>query len=285
METVAGLDGRLVWRHVPVDGRDAVYGVAGEGPPVLFLHGWGLNHRSYRHALGRLARSGLRVYAPAMPGFGGTDQLPRDEFSLAGYARWVGLFLDAIGVTGKLVVVGHSFGGGVAIQFAHGATRRVSQLVLVNSIGGSAWTTDRHGRARHMRERPLWDWGLHLPAEAFSLRELTRIAPVIAADAVPNALLHPRSLWRIGGLARGADLTEELNDLRKRRLPVVILWGRNDSVLPAACLESMRAALGNPDVRTVDGSHGWLLTSPGRFAEELTNILVAGTSKKASGAA
>jgi pimeloyl-ACP methyl ester carboxylesterase len=285
MAIEAGSDGRLVWRHVPVDGRDAVYGVAGEGPPVLFLHGWGLNHRSYRHALRRLARSGLQVFAPAMPGFGGTAQLPGDEFSLVGYARWVGLFLDAVGLTDKVVVVGHSFGGGVAIQFAHDATRRVSQLVLVNSIGGSTWTTDRHGRARHMRERPVWDWGLHLPAEAFSVREFTRIAPVIAADAVPNALRQPRTLWRIGRLAREADLTSELADLRKRRLPVVILWGRNDSVLPEACLDSMRAALGNPDVRTVDGSHGWLLTSPGRFAEELTNILGGGASGTTPGAA
>lgn len=285
METIPGRDGRLEWRHVRVDGRDAAYGVGGEGPAVLFLHGWGLNHRSYRHALRRLARSGLRVYAPAMPGFGGTAQLPRDRLSLDGYAEWVGRFLDAVGVSAPVVVVGHSFGGGVAIQFAHDATGRVSRLVLVNSIGGSVWRTDRRGRSRQMRERPVWDWGLHLPAEAFSLREMTRIAPVIAADAVPNAVFHPRSLWRIGGLARAADLTDELDDLRRRRLPVVILWGRNDTVLPEACLESLRAALGNPVVHTVDGSHGWLLTSPGRFAEELTNILGTGASGPAEGAA
>jgi pimeloyl-ACP methyl ester carboxylesterase len=284
MGTTEGRDDRLDWRRVEVDGRAAVYGVAGGGPPVLFLHGWALNHRSYRHALQRLAGSGVRVYAPAMPGFGGTAELPRDQFSLVGYAAWVARFLDAIEVTEKLTVVGHSFGGGVAIQLAHDATRRVGRLVLVNSIGGSVWRTDRRGRDRHMRDRPVWDWGLHLPADAFSLRELTRIAPVIAADAVPNAFLHPRSLWRIGGLARSADLTTELNDLRRRRLPVVILWGRNDTVLPAACLESMRAALGDPEVRTVDGSHGWLLTSPGRFAEELTNIIADGRTGTTPGA-
>ena len=270
--TQSGRGHRLVWRHVEVDGRDAVYGVAGDGPTVLFLHGWGLNHRSYRHALGRLTRSGVRVLAPAMPGFGGTSDLPADQFSLTGYARWVGLFLDAIGVTDQVTVVGHSFGGGVGIQFAHDAIGRVNRLVLVNSIGGSTWT-DRRGHERHMRERPWWDWGLHLQADTFSLRELGRIVPVIAADAVPNVLRSPRSLWHVGRLARDADLTGELNDLRKRRLPVVILWGRNDTVLPAACLESMRAALGNPAVHTVDGNHGWLLASPGRFAEELTNII------------
>jgi len=136
-----------------------------------------------------------------------------------------------------------------------------------------------------MRERPLWDWGIHLPADTFSLRQITRIAPVVAGDAVPNAVLHPRALWRVGRLARSADLTRELKDLKMRRLPVVILWGRNDAVLPEACLESMRAALGNPAVRTVDGSHSWLLVSPGRFAEELTNIISPGGSGASPGAA
>jgi pimeloyl-ACP methyl ester carboxylesterase len=284
METVPGPDDRLAWEHVQVDGHHVTYSVGGVGPAVLFLHGWGLNHRSYRHTLRRLARSGVRVLAPSMPGFGGTRQLPVDQFTLAGYAAWVGRFLDAVGVTEPVIVVGHSFGGGIAIQFAHDAVGRVSQLVLVNSIGGSVWT-DRRGRSRHMRDRPLWDWGVHLPADAFSLRQLTRIAPVVAADAVPNALLRPRALWQVGRIARSADLTEELEDLKARRLPVVILWGRNDTVLPEACLESMRAALGNPEVRTVEGTHGWVLVNPGRFAEELTNVLRPGVQGSGTGVA
>jgi pimeloyl-ACP methyl ester carboxylesterase len=276
MKDVTAHDHHLEWHTVEVDGRRAVYGVTGGGGrPVLFLHGWGLNHRSYRHALGRLARSGVRVYAPAMPGFGGTADLPADQFSLAGYAGWVDRFLTAVGVSEPVVLVGHSFGGGVAIQFAHDAVGRVSQLVLVNSIGGSGWT-DRRGRERHMRDRPLWDWGLHLQADTLSLRQLTRIMPVIAADAVPNVLRSPRSLWQVGRLARDADLGAELKALRKRRLPVSILWGRDDTVLPHAALESMRAVLGKRAVRTVDGSHSWLLVNPGRFAEEITNILDAG---------
>jgi pimeloyl-ACP methyl ester carboxylesterase len=275
VDDVTAHDHRLGWHTTTVDGRRAVYGMTpGAGRPVLFLHGWGLNHRSYRHALGRLARFGVRVYAPAMPGFGGTADLPSAQFSIAGYAGWVDRFLTAVGVTDPVVVIGHSFGGGVAIQLAHDAVGRVSRLVLVNSIGGSGWT-DRRGRPREMRDRPLWDWGLHLQADTLSLRQLTRILPVIAADAVPNVLRSPRLLWQVGRLARDADLGAELKDLRKRRLPVTILWGRHDTVLPQAGLESMRAVLGTRAVRTVDGSHSWLLVNPGRFAEELTNILDA----------
>src|ERR1035438_2033361 len=78
----------LTWRRTTVGGRSALYGEAGEGPPVLFLHGWGLDHKVYKRALSRLAAAGVHVLAPAMPGFGGTPSLPRESTSLTGYADW-----------------------------------------------------------------------------------------------------------------------------------------------------------------------------------------------------
>jgi len=271
----------LQWQTTTVDGRPAVYAVAGEGPPLVFLHGWGLNHRTYRRALKRLVRSGVRVYAPAMPGFGGTAALPKVQFTIAGYATWVSQFLDAVGIKGPVTLVGHSFGGGVAIQTAHDFQHRVARLVLVNSIGGSAWTP-KGGKARTMRDRPLWDWGLHLPADALSPRLFTRVLPVVAADAVPNFARQPVSVWRVGQLARTADLTAELDDLRRRKVPVVILWGRDDKVIPTACLDSLKVALGEPTVHTVDGKHSWLIAHPDRFAEVMTNVIGVASPKDAA---
>lgn len=263
---------RLRWERTTVDGRPVTYGVAGDGPPLVFLHGWGLSHNTYRKALKHLVGRGISVYAPTLPGFGQTPALPRDEFSLAGYARWVDGFVKAVGIKKPVTLVGHSFGGGVAIKTAHDHPARVARLVLVNSIGGSTWTR-RGEKTRTMRERPLWDWGLHFPAEAMSIHTLTRVVPVIAADALPNAARRPRTLWHVGRLARDADLTTELEKLKQRRLPVVILWGRDDKVLPMAAADSLAIALGAPEVVTVEGSHGWLLADPGRFAELLTNVV------------
>jgi pimeloyl-ACP methyl ester carboxylesterase len=263
--------GLLDWRSASVDGRDAVYGVAGDGPPVLFLHGWALGNRSYKRSLRRLACNGLRVFAPALPGFGGTERLPDEQLTLQGYAAWVRSFLTAVGVEGPVWLIGHSFGGGVAIQTAHDWPTCVSRLILVNSIGGSVWSHAR-GTTRAMRDRPLWDWGLHLQADILPFRQLTRVLPVILEDAVPNLLRRPRSIWHVAHLARAADLTRELEELKRRRLPVVILWGQNDTVIPHACLASMRSALG-ADVITVPGNHSWLLADPDTFGEIITNVL------------
>ncbi len=264
----------LAWHKTTVDGRAVVYGTAGHGSPLVFLHGWALNHRTYRQALRRLVDQGVRVYAPALPGFGGTAELPDDQVSLAGYATWLDRFLAAVGVTEPVTLVGHSFGGGVAIQTAHDWPARVARLILVNSIGGSAWS-QADGVNRLMRERPLWDWGLHLPADLLLRRQLTRVVPVIVADAVPNVLRNPRTIWRVAHLARTADLTGQLEELKRRRLPVVILWGQQDRVIPRASVDSLLAALGDPRLITVPGNHMWLLADPEGFGEIITNVIGA----------
>ena len=120
-------------QHTFVQGRPANYSVAGEGMPVLLLHGWALGEHTYREVVEAIARQGCRVIAPSLPGFGGTGELPSDEFSLAGYARWVHDLLAALDVEESLVVLGHSFGGGVATRFAHDHRAQVRSLVLVNS--------------------------------------------------------------------------------------------------------------------------------------------------------
>ena len=263
---------RMDWRTMRVDGRPASYGVAGDGPLVVFLHGWGLSHRTYRHGLELLVGHGVRVLAPALPGFAGTASLPEDALTLQGYAEWVAAFLEEYGVDEPVTLIGHSFGGGVALHAAHLRPDLVGRLVLVNSIGGSVWS-NRGELPVPMADRPMWDWGLHIAAHALSVRSFTRVMPVIAADAVPNFVLHPTTLWKVGRLARDANLAAELEELKERGLPVVIVWGRDDTVIPWACAESLAVALGKSEVVTVPGNHSWLLADPTRFAEVITNVI------------
>jgi pimeloyl-ACP methyl ester carboxylesterase len=266
----------LEWERTLVAGRPATYGAAGTGRPLLFLHGWGLGYRSYKRALKRLVRSGYRVYAPALPGFGGTAPLPEHLFDLPGYADWVAEFLVAVGVEEPVLLVGHSFGGGVAIQTAHDWPDAVASLVLVNSIGGSAWSTNG-SVVRTLAERPLWDWGVHFPADLLPLRQVTRVLPVILEDLGPNLRRSPGSVWRVSKLARYADLTDELAELAARKLPVVVLWGRSDRILPQAAFESLCRAVGvtegTDSCITVAGNHSWLLADPEGFAEIMTNVI------------
>ena len=248
----------LVWDRTEVQGRPAFFGHAGGdgGLPVLFLHGWALGQHAYKRPLNRLAQMGCRVYAPAQPGFGGTPDLPGDGFTFGGYAAWAAAFLDAVGVSEPALVIGHSFGGGVAIQLAHDHPERVRSLVLVNSIG---------------TPRPFWDLGLRLPTNVLR-GEVTKVLPVVLEDALPNLVRNPRSLWRVGNLARRADLRRELEELKARELPVVVLWGDKDRIVPKRSFAAMCAALGS-DGEVIKGTHSWLLADPDAFGEVITNVV------------
>ncbi len=262
----------LEWCRTEVSGRVASYGVGGAGPSIVFLHGWGLSGHTYKAALKRLLAQGFKVWAPALPGFDGSRAFGSGPRDLAQYAGWVNEFLTAVGITKPVVVMGHSFGGGVAIQTAHDWPERVRGLILINSIGGSAWR--REGSlTKSMAQRPLWDWGLHFPSDVLPLRQIRRVLPVILEAAVPNALRDPRSFWHAATIARYADLTDELQELKARRLPVVVLWGSRDELVTRASFDALCESLGNPLSITVDGSHSWLLADPDTFGEVITNII------------
>lgn len=260
----------LRWHRTTLEGRVALYGEAGEGPPLVFLHGWGLSARSYARALPGIASGGWRVLAPALPGFGRSEALD-GEYTFEKLAHWVDDLLDHAGVEESAAFVGHSFGGGVAVATAWHHPERVRSLTLVNSIGGSVWKSGGV-RDRLLADRPLWDWGLRLPGE-FRKRDYRRVLPVVLRDLVGNAITNPSAVWRAGELARNADLREELTELAARGLPVSILWGSADKVVPEATFLAMCEAAGAPGDIVSDAGHSWLLADPEGFGELLTNSL------------
>ncbi|HQZ35243.1 MAG TPA: alpha/beta hydrolase [Ilumatobacteraceae bacterium] len=258
----------VVERRTFVQGRTASYSIAGEGLPVVLLHGWALAHHTYRNVIGTIAAQGCQVIAPAMPGFGGTADLPGKEFSLHGYAQWVADLLDSLDIEEPAVVVGHSFGGGVAVLLAHDFRSRVRSLVLVNSIGGSSWRSG--GGLRSITERPLWDWGLHFPGDVWPVRQATRVLPVVAEDFLPNLFRNPRAIVKVANLARRADVRSELESLRNSGMSISIIWGTRDGIIPRESFEALCIASG-VEGTIVEGSHSWLLADPEQFGEVITN--------------
>jgi pimeloyl-ACP methyl ester carboxylesterase/glycine cleavage system regulatory protein len=254
----------LKWHPIDVQGRRASYGVGGSGPPVVFLHGWALGNHAYKRAVRRLTARGCRVYAPAMPGFARTADLPSSAMSIRGYAEWVDEFMRVVDIDEPALVIGHSFGGGVSIQVAHDFPERVRYLVLLNSVGG--------GSGVRLFERPPWDWALGFVREMLPLRKGIEMAQAMRDDLWTNVLTNPIGLLRAGHLARTADLTLELAALRERKLPVLALTSEGDSVIPHQAFNALCAAVGT-EGRIISGRHSWLLADPDTFGEVLGNVV------------
>lgn len=261
----------LTWESVDVDGVQTRYAVGGEGPPVLFLHGWGLSSRAYMRPLRRLVRRGCRVYAPCLPGLGGSDDLPEDSVTISGLGDWAGRFVAAVGVQEPVMVMGHSFGGAVAISMAYQDPSAVQYLVLLNAVGGGRWF-GAVGESTPLKDRPLWDWALHFLREGLQASTDLRAIRAMAPEVVGNLLRNPMGIVRSAQLAKNANLTAELAALRAWKVPVLALTSSQDAVIPQAAFEALCAAIGT-DGRVVDGNHAWLLTDPDSMADVLANVV------------
>ena len=119
--------------QVDLHGHRAVYRIAGSGPTVVLIHGMVNSSRHWEAvALARLADS-YRVIAPDLIGHG-DSATPRGDYSLGAHAASIRDLLATIGVE-RATIVGHSLGGGVAMQFFYQFPQRTERLVLVSSGG------------------------------------------------------------------------------------------------------------------------------------------------------
>jgi len=256
----------LVTTQTLVDGRPARYASGGRGLPVLFLHGWGLDHRAYEQSLRRLTARGCRVIAPSLPGFGRTADLPCAERNVAGYAAWVDHFLDAIGLDEPMLVLGHSFGGGIATKLAHDHPHRVRYLVLLNSVGDPrSFAANLITKARALRVNDL----------VSSLLAAVRLSSDgLASTTViaENIVRSPVAVLQAGLIAMSANLGREMAVLADRGLPALVLWSDHDGVIPLTAFDTFCSTFGT-DGHVVPGRHSWLLANPDVFGEVLDNVI------------
>jgi pimeloyl-ACP methyl ester carboxylesterase len=119
-------------QHVTIHGYRRAYVKVGKGPALLLLHGLGCDHRTWLPVIDALARR-YTVIAPDLLGHGESDK-PRADYSVAAFANGMRDLLTVLDID-SVTVVGHSFGGGVAMQFAYQFPERTERLVLVGSGG------------------------------------------------------------------------------------------------------------------------------------------------------
>ena len=140
------------------------------GPAVVCLHGWGASAYGYRHILGPLAAAGVDAYAPDLRGHGWSDKpLDQAAYTPNALAGWTLALLDALALD-RVVLVGHSLGGAIALHTARRAPDRVAALVLLAPLGLD--TVARLDQIRRLTPDRVDAW---LPRVA-AIRTLTAVA-------------------------------------------------------------------------------------------------------------
>jgi pimeloyl-ACP methyl ester carboxylesterase len=266
-------------------GKRVAFRRAGAGPTLVLIHGITNSSQSWEPAIRLLARD-FDVIAPDLPGHGESDR-QRGDHSLGGHACVMRDLLHVLGVE-RATVVGHSLGGGVAMQFAYQFPDMVERLVLVGSGG--------LGR----EVSPL------IRSAALPFAE--QVLPLLTARPLIEAGTAVAGLIGRLGFKPGADLAEvsrgvaSLGDTERRAafvrtvrsvisplgqrvtatdrlylaadLPTLIVWGDRDPIIPVEHGRAAHALLPNSRLEIFEGAgHFPQLDDPLRFAELVTEFV------------
>jgi pimeloyl-ACP methyl ester carboxylesterase len=226
-------------------GHEVIYHTAGSGPPVVLIHGMVNSSRHWRQVAERLAHS-YTVIAPDLVGHG-DSATPRGDYSLGAHAAVIRDLLTAIGV-GPATIVGHSLGGGVAMQFFWQFPQRVERLVLVSS-GGLGREVSPALRGAAVPGAAAAVWAIAHPrvlaalddiadrlargggSRGVYLRAFTRALRPLQATGARRAFLQTlRSV--IDARGQKVSATDRLYLLGP--VPTMIVWGERDHTIPLA---------------------------------------------------
>lgn len=267
------IDWRQHRRELEVVGARVNYVEMGSGPPLVFIHGLSGAWQNWLEQIPTLSRS-HRVIAMDLPGFGASP-MPPWEISIPAYGRFVRDFCERLGIP-RCSLVGNSMGGFIATEVAITEPERVDELVLV-SAAGITWARARRepaamiarvgmaaaplalryhraGIVRPRLRRRAFQGVFHDP---LALRRETlweNLVPAIDSPGYYDALT---TLW-------GYDIRHRLEEIE---VPTLIVWGRNDRVVPVpAALAYQRRIGANAELVIFDEcGHAPQLERPVRF--------------------
>ncbi|HEY4470869.1 MAG TPA: acetoin dehydrogenase dihydrolipoyllysine-residue acetyltransferase subunit [Stellaceae bacterium] len=229
-------------RELEAAGLRLRYLALGEGDsvPVLLLHGFGADLNTWMFTQPALAE-GRQVIALDLPGHGGSANQV-DHADAESLAAIVHDALNALGIE-RLHLVGHSMGGGIAISFALREPERVATLTLISSasLGPEINAAFIDGFLRAARRREAIEV-LNLLVHDRTLVSRTMIEDVLRykrLDGVPEALAAFAEEWFPGGRQR-VGLGDAVASLK---VPVQVIWGREDRIIPVAHAEALASRL------------------------------------------
>src|SRR3954451_15254623 len=277
-------DGALTPHEVTLHGQRVTYRTAGRGPELLLLHGITNSSQTWE-GVAPLLSERFTLIAPDLLGHG-ESAAPRGDYSLGAHAAGARDLLTALGHA-RATVVGHSLGGGIAMQFAYQFPERCERLVLVSSGG--------LGRE------------VHLVLRAAALPGADYVLPVITSSQLLRLGRGLGGLLRRARLAPGGDLDllaqgfASLDNAGSRQaflhtvravidpsgqrvsahdrlalaslIPSLIVWGERDSIIPVAHGVAAHEAMPGSRLEVFPGAgHMPHDADPERFAAVLTDF-------------
>jgi len=241
------------------------YKIAGEGPAILVLHGWGGSSDSWIMVQNILANQGYKVIIPDFPGFG-KSITPLEPWSLSDYTKWMIDFINYLKIE-RFYLVAHSFGGRIAIKFATQYPEKIKSLILCDSAG----IKPKPG----FKTRLIY-WTARIGNAIFTPKHLARFR-----DGAQNffyIFLRHKDYVKANGTMKETikkvleeDLLPELSQIKVKTL---IVWGEDDKLVPVRYAYIFKEKIEDSEIKLLpEIGHSPHLEVPEKLAEIITDFL------------
>lgn len=231
-----------------------------KNPPLVILHGWGLEGEKYRELAGLLSND-YRVLVPDLPGFGKTPP-PSRPYDVWDYAKKVKAKLKEKDIS-EAHFIGHSFGGRILLKMANKYPDLVKSLVLTGTPGVEKFDAKRTGK------RIIY-W-----TAAKGLKGFSFLPPV---RKVRNKFYEKRDFGKVDGVMKETFLkviNERLEkEAKKVQQPTLLLWGMRDQMAPARDAQKMLKIIPHSYLKIFTRvGHKLPYEKPHEFAREVLQFL------------
>lgn len=272
--------------YLDLHGERVAYLDEGQGEVILLLHGIAGSSQTWRSVIGPLSRT-YRVIAPDLLGHGNSTK-PRSDYSLGAFAVLLRDLLDGLGID-RVTLVGHSLGGGIAMQFSYQHPDYTRRLVLIGSgglgpdVGLPLRLASLPGaelvlpliaprQLSSVGER-LWPWLRKFGIESPRGEEMFRHYSTLSDAATRQSFL--RTVRAV--IDHRGQSVSAMNRLGTRiDFPVMAIWGERDAIIPVAHAYAAQEA--RPDLRLVvlpDVGHFPHAERPAEVAALISDFIAA----------
>lgn len=232
--------------------------------PIVILHGWGSSSEAWQAPKKLLEEESFQVYVPDLPGFG-KEPPPKTAWSVSDYADFVLKFAKEKNLE-KFVLIGHSFGGRVAIGLAANYPEKLTGLVLTGVPAVS----------RKTLEIMVFLFLSKIGKVVFLIPPLSIFAPWFRKFLY--FLTGEWDYYKTEGVMRQTFkniINEDLTPfLFKIKTPALLLWGENDKIIPVKTAYFLKEKIPQAELRIIKGgNHRFPYEKPEIFVREVMNFL------------
>ncbi len=259
-------------KQIKINGLNVNYKIIGDGGmPIILLHGWGIDSDKYSKTAWQLFlqttnyKQQITIFAPDLPGFGKSDN-PPEAWGVSDYAEWLKNFVSTINLS-SFILIGHSFGGRIAVKFAAKYPEKLRVLILTGSAGVKHPLTVK---------QKLFYALAKIGKAIFSLPLINSLEK--PAKKLLYKVAREKDYYRAQGVTKETfrkvideDLTPYLEDIK---IPALLIWGQNDCSTPLGDAYIMMDKIKGSELKIVENSnHSLPYQKPEEFAKIVAEFI------------